>query len=106
MENLKEDTKFHIDSICKKYSTQVACAKIEAFTCGCDDKTLILKAGHSKDDLKKFYSEIDFDFMEAEGTIWFQDCTWSSRMEHNGTGIWYHHRMPVIPREMLPEEYQ
>jgi len=34
------------------------------------------------------------------GTIWFQDGTWATRREYDGSEWWEHHALPELPAEL------
>ena len=70
-------------------------------------KTAILKVDHSVEDFKNFLDKIDFEYdngfgcQELFGTIWYEDGTWSSRGEYDGSEWWEYNSCPKIPKEFL-----
>lgn len=50
---------------------------------------------------------LDFDYdagygtQHVFGTIWFQDGSWATRREVDGSEWWQHHMRPQIPENLL-----
>ena len=67
----------------------------------------ILHKGYSQEDFDEFVKSIDFEYnngyggQELFGTIWYEDGTWSSRQEYDGSEWWRHFKMPEILEELL-----
>lgn len=66
-------------------------------------KEYLLRCGYSNEDLRKFFSEIDFEYdngyggQELYGNVWFNDGTWLERGEYDGAEWWEHKKLPEIP---------
>lgn len=80
---------------------KIICANISH-----NGKTFNLKKGHSLEDLETFLSCLDFEYdsgyggQNLFGTIWFEDSTWSTRGEYDGSEWWETHKYPEIPEEL------
>ena len=67
----------------------------------------ILHKGYSQEDFDEFLKSIDFEYyngyggQELFGTIWYEDGTWSSREEYDGSEWWRHFEVPEILEELL-----
>lgn len=61
----------------------------------------------SSTDLSNFLSCIDQNYdsgyggQELFGTIWYNDGTWSTRGEYDGSEWWEHHECPIVPKELI-----
>ena len=72
-------------------------------------KTAILKVDHSVEDFKNFLDKIDFEYdngfgcQELFGTIWYEDGTWSSRGEYDGSEWWEYNFVPEMPDQLKGE---
>jgi hypothetical protein len=70
------------------------------------DKTIRLRSGYEAEDLQKFLDALKFDYDNSYGhqyiygTIWYDDGTWSTRGEYDGSEWWEHHILPEIPEEL------
>ena len=68
--------------------------------------TIRLKQNHSEENLDKFFDELDFVYdkgygsQQLFGTVWFQDGTWATRGEYDGSEWWDHHTEPEIPEDL------
>lgn len=66
-----------------------------------------LKIGYSKDEFNKFLELLDFTYdsgyggQELYGDIWYEDGTWSSRGEYDGSEWWEYNKCPKIPNQLL-----
>lgn len=71
-----------------------------------NDRSFLLKEGHTKGDLDTFYKSIDFDYgsgyggQELYGTVWLKDGTWLERGEYDGSEWWEHRFLPQIPDQL------
>ena len=71
--------------------------------------TAILKIDYSIEDFKNFLDKIDFEYdngygnQELYGTIWYEDGTWSSRGEYDGSEWWKYNSIPEIPVQLKGE---
>ncbi len=85
--------------------SRVKCAAINHVDLGYEDRHL--KVGHSDADFEEFLSLLDFMYddkygsQNIYGTIWFEDGTWSTREQYDGSEWWEHHTLPSIPKECL-----
>lgn len=67
------------------------------------DKEMLLRVGHSVEDLSRFLDTLDFDYdngfgsQELYGTIWYEDGTWSEREEYDGSEWWSWRKAPTLP---------
>jgi hypothetical protein len=85
---------------------RIKCAKIEYKD---NPDPIILKVGYSnsENDLGLFLDKLDFDYddgygsQELFGIIWFENGTWSTRGEYDGSEWWEHNALPKIPKELL-----
>jgi hypothetical protein len=66
-----------------------------------------LKVGFSKQDFDSFVNSLNFSYddsygsQEIFGIIWYEDETWSSRGEYDGSEWWEYNKIPTIPEELL-----
>lgn len=73
---------------------------------GKQEKTCLLKVGYTEQEFEEFKTSLDFMYdsgfggQEIEGTIWFEDGTWCTRGEYDGSEWWEHHCLPDIPDEL------
>lgn len=69
-------------------------------------KRYLLKAGHSIHEFDNFVNSLDFIYddgyggQELFGTIWYEDGTWSTRGEYDGSEWWEYNKLPEIPEEL------
>ena len=65
-----------------------------------------LKVAYSEQELDKFMEKMNFKYdcgyggQELYGTIWYEDGTWSSRGEYDGSEWWEHNSVPDIPEDL------
>lgn len=70
------------------------------------EKTCNLKVGYTEQEFEEFKTSLDFMYdsgfggQEIFGTIWFEDGTWCTRGEYDGSEWWEHHCLPDIPDEL------
>lgn len=68
-----------------------------------DTTTYTLPVNYTQEEYDVFTQSIDREYdagyggQELFGTIWYDDHTWSSRGEYDGSEWWDWHRCPVIP---------
>ena len=71
-----------------------------------DDKKIQLRVGHTVGEYKKFFADLDFPYDSGYGgqvlygTVWFEDGTWLSRGEYDGSEWWDYNIYPDIPKEL------
>jgi hypothetical protein len=69
--------------------------------------THLLKSNYMGGDWDNFLKAIDqkydngFGGQVLFGTIWYEDGTWSSRGEYDGSEWWEYNKCPKIPKELL-----
>jgi len=74
-----------------------------------DTEKVVLKVGYSSEDFENFLDQIDFEYdngfgcQELFGTIWYEDGTWSSRGEYDGSEWWEYNFVPEIPDQLKGE---
>ena len=81
---------------------EIVCAKISRGRYKDDDdyKFIVLKKGHTKKDLDKFLTELDFIYdggfggQELFGIIWCKNGVWFDRYEYDGSECWDRHKYP------------
>jgi hypothetical protein len=83
----------------------IKCVDISIYS---QEKGLILKVGHTEEDYQVFLETLDFEYdagfgtQELYGVIWFEDGTWMTRWEYDGSEGWEYHTMPEIPNYLKP----
>jgi len=72
-----------------------------------DNKTIInLSIQYTEDQWADFLNAMNFEYdsgfggQELFGTIWYEDGSWSSRKEYDGSERWQHNTCPEIPEEL------
>jgi hypothetical protein len=64
---------------------------------------LALGVGYSEEEWSRFLEALDFEYnsgygsQELDGTIWFEDGTWMTRREYDGSESWEKHQQPELP---------
>jgi hypothetical protein len=80
----------------------VKCAYIE-FISYVDSGKFFITTGYSQDEYNQFLSDIDRNYdngyggQEIDGMIWYEDGTWTTRGEYDGSEWWEYHEVPEIP---------
>lgn len=70
-------------------------------------KTSLLKIGYSDKDYQDFLDSLDYNYdagygyKELDGTVWFEDGTWMSRAEYDGSEWWEFQIVPPIPEQLI-----
>ena len=65
-----------------------------------------LKCNYTPEDFKEFLKYLDFQYdrghglQEIFGTVWFEDGTWATRGEYDGSEWWEVHEVPEIPENL------
>jgi len=93
--------------------TQVRCATITHYKPYLNDakpkpqpKTFNLQILYTKKEADEFLDWLDFEYdsgygiQEIYGTIWFEDKTWATREEYDGSEWWEYHEQPEIPNHL------
>lgn len=71
-----------------------------------EERTIILRKNFSKEHLKKFLSELNFEYdrgfgsQELFGTVWGVNNWWAVREEYDGSEWWAKLSYPVFPPEL------
>lgn len=66
-------------------------------------KQMILRVDHSLEEFEAFLKSLDFEYdhgyggQELFGIVWFEDGTWMTRGEYDGSEWWDYHVLPEIP---------
>ena len=103
MVNAREEFMKHIEGL-----PILKCAVIRYYDASykygrCEE--ILLKKGFSEADLQEFLDAIDFEYCngfggrELFGNIWYEDGTWSSRGDYDGSEWWDYNSCPEIPAE-------
>lgn len=85
----------------------VKCAFIEKHHNFDHDQPITLSVNKSCHDFKQFIDKLDFFYdngfggQEYDGTIWFNDGSWATRGEYDGSEWWELQKLPNIPGELL-----
>lgn len=74
-----------------------------------ENKLVVLKVNYSESDYDAFLQQLDYEYdngyggQELEGTIWYEDGTWSSRgeCEYDGSEWWEYNQCPEIYENCL-----
>lgn len=67
-----------------------------------------IKVGHTEEDYQAFLETLDFEYdagfgtQELYGIIWFEDGTWMTRWEYDGSEGWEYHTVPEIHDGLKP----
>ena len=97
--NAKEEFLIHTNR------KKIKCAIIEY---GVDN--FILTTGHDQNDRKDFLEQLNFEYdngygtQHLFGTIWYEDGTWSSRGEYDGSEWWEYNYCPEIPKRAIRKD--
>jgi hypothetical protein len=87
----------------------VKCAKITHGSEWDDDRRdYILKLNHTPSEFESFVNAlkgVNYDSgyggQRLFGLVWFEDGTWLSRGEYDGSEWWIHNSLPQIPKDCL-----
>ena len=81
---------------------RVKCAYIDEHT-----HKYELACHYNQEEYDQFLNSLDFNYdagygsQELYGTIWYEDGTWSSRWEYDGSEGWEYNKCPTIPNELI-----
>jgi hypothetical protein len=84
----------------------VICAEIIHFPRKDNETRLCLKSKFNKEEYESFLDLLDFLYDNGygqtfiSGTIWFQDGTWATCEEYDGSEYWEHHKASEIPEHL------
>ena len=65
-----------------------------------------LKCNYTPEDFEEFLKHLDFQYdggyglQEIFGKVWFEDDTWATRGEYDGSEWWELHTRPEIPENL------
>lgn len=68
---------------------------------------IFLKINYSESDYEEFLESLDYEYdngyggQELYGIIWYEDGTWSSRGEYDGSEWWEYNKCPEIDQNCL-----
>ena len=86
---------------------QVKCATIDKAGEVFDfEEVAKLKDGYTPAEYEAFLKLLEFDYddgyggQQLDGIIWYNDGTWSSRGEYDGSEWWMYHEIPRIPASL------
>jgi hypothetical protein len=83
------------------------CAMIHDAWGSGDGILVLLKKGYTDQEFEQFMHDLDFDYdagygmQYIDGTVWFDDGTWLSRGEYDGSEWWVYLGTPQIPVDLL-----
>lgn len=105
MTNAKEEFLYHVEHI----ESDILAADIyKDYNYGEKADTIAqLTVGFSQEDYDNFLTKLDFTYdsgfggQHLFGTIWYEDGTWSSRGEYDGSEWRKYNFVPDIPEELL-----
>jgi len=103
--NAKQELQKELDRIGKK----PVCASIHDPWRAYDDESLnvTLKKGYTDLEFTEFMNKLNFEYdagygsQYIDGTVWFEDGTWLSRSEYDGSEWWVYVGTPKIPDNLL-----
>lgn len=105
MRNAKEELLNSVNKL-----DDILCAKIQYETYDSEEtiKDLILKVGHTNEELQTFLNELDFEYdsgfgsQELYGIVWLKDNeAWLERGEYDGSEWWSRKERPTITKEFF-----
>lgn len=88
-----------------KVNSSIKCAEIKDIRSYYEEeqKTFTLKIGYTKEEMIKFFEDLDYHYdanygtQELDGIVWLEDGTWLERGEYDGSEWWEHTSCPEIP---------
>lgn len=98
--NAKQEFLNHLEEV----KARVKCANISSSK---KPKESLLKVGYKESEWMDFINSLDFIYhegyggQELYGTIWYDNGTFSSRGEYDGSEWWEHYKTPEIPKKLL-----
>jgi hypothetical protein len=101
--NAKQELHRELERINKK----PVCALIQDAWGGDGTLNVTLKKGHTDLEFTEFMDKLDFEYdagygsQYIDGTVWFEDGTWLSRNEYDGSEWWIYLGTPKIPDHLL-----
>ena len=99
--NAKDEFKRHT----KDAGAAVKCAHVKIDRSAYDDMSNahLLREGYKQADYDAFLALLDVEYddgyggQQLYGTIWYENGTWSTRGEYDGSEWWEHHKVPGLP---------
>ena len=89
--------------------SKVLCSIITYYKKG-KEEDYHLTTGWTDEDLEIFLKSIDFEYDDGYGTqllygnIWYDDGTWSERVEYDGSENWLHKKVPEIQKFLIRKD--
>lgn len=86
---------------------KIKCASLSREQYYTDKFDYVLRVNFSGADYQDFLKQLDFNYDDGYGgqnlygIIWYEDGTWSSRGEYDGSEWWEHNECPVINEKCL-----
>ena len=77
-----------------------------------EGKVCMLPVNYNSEQCKNFLDSLDFNYdngygmQELYGIIWYEDGTWSSRYEYDGSESWEYHSRPQIPISLRLDSFK
>ena len=106
MKNAKEE----LQEVLKPYTEKgldLVCAEItHEGEWGEDTSKIMLKLGHTKEEVETFYNQLNFRYnngygtQELYGTVWLTYGVWLSRWVYDGSEGWEVNKCPAIPNHL------
>jgi len=69
-----------------------------------------LPLGYTDEQYGEFMGKLNFTYdsgygaQNLDGIIWFNDGSWATRGEYDGSEWWQYHKLPEVPTYLYPEE--
>lgn len=88
-------------------SVKVKCAYIESLLYLQENRKHELGCYYNEEEYTQFLNSLDFEYdagygtQELYGTIWYEDGTWSTRWEYDGSEGWEYNKCPDIPNDLI-----
>jgi len=92
--------------LCKEKTPRCVTITLEYW---CTEKGMVetpsinLKCYYTPEDMQEFLNKLDFEYdngfgvQRLFGVVWFEDGTWATRGEYDGSEWWEVHEIPEIP---------
>ena len=75
-----------------------------------DGEKFFITTGYTQDEYNEFLSNIDkiynngYGGQELDGMIWYEDGTWTTRGEYDGSEWWEYYKYPELPTDVIINE--
>jgi hypothetical protein len=86
----------------------VICAIITVMDDDLKAKQTVLRIGYTEEQYQDFLNSLDFDYDDGYGlqylygTIWFNNNTWATRGEYDGSEWWIYNECPQVVTDCYP----